>query len=424
MSFLSITPILEIDGPYINCFENNHCIRCGQSNLYPLEGQNFYCVSCISLGRISSLDGAVLIDEIDNFPITSRSHLKSTFKLTKQQNIISHQLINSFQENRDHLVWAVTGAGKTEILFNLIDFALVNGKRVAIVSPRIDVILELKPRLQKAFPKIDLVTLYGDGDSYRVTNLALMTSHQLLKFIDAFDLIIVDEVDSFPLNKNPALFFGIKKARKTNSSIIYLTATPTVELKKQIASHQINLSYLPLRFHKKLLPVPTIKFVDDWPKLLNRGKLPKNLLKRIQQFQTTHQRFLLFVPKIKDAIAVHQVIQQSSLKIAGEFVYSSDENRQEKIMMMRNYQIDYLVTTTILERGVTLPGIDVLVLGADHSIFTESALVQIAGRVGRSQERPVGLVEFYCQSKTDSIVQSIKQINNINQKARKLLADV
>ncbi len=55
---------------------------------------------------------------------------------------------------------------------------------------------------------------------------------------------------------------------------------------------------------------------------------------------------------------------------------------------MRNEELDFLITTTILERGVTFPGIDVIVLKADDEIFSAAALVQIAGRVGRNSDRP------------------------------------
>lgn len=423
MGILSIMPIIKINGQYLDSFANGVCIRCGQSDFYPLEDQYFYCVSCINLGRISSLDGAQVIVEQDDFATSSLSYLTDSINLTKQQNTVSQALIQSFKKYEDHLVWAVTGAGKTEMLFPLIDFGLRTGKRIAIVSPRIDVILELKPRLKKAFAKIDLLTLYSHGDSYRLTNLTLMTSHQLLKFIDAFDLIIVDEVDSFPLNNNLGLTYGIEKARKQKSSIIYLTATPTVDLKKRVNAGDLSVSFLPIRFHQKRLPVPTIKYIDNWKKRLNQQKLPKKLLQQIRKFSQSNQRFLLFVPRIEDAIKIHQVLQSENLKIRGEFVYASDESRQEKITKMRNHEIDYLITTTILERGVNLPEIDVLILGADHQIFTENALVQIAGRVGRDTARPDGLVEFYCQSKTETIVKAIEQIQSMNHKAAQLVGN-
>lgn len=415
-------PIIKINGRYLNCFDNGVCIRCGQSDFYPLENHQYYCLSCITLGRISSLDGAQIIAEQDSFSTSRHSYLTNPIELTQQQSTVSEGLIRSFEKLEDHLVWAVTGAGKTEMLFPLIDFGLCAGKRIAIVSPRIDVILELKPRLRAAFAKIDLLTLYSQGDSYRLTNLTLMTSHQLLKFIDAFDLIIVDEVDSFPLNSNLGLVYGIEKAKKQKSSIIYLTATPTVDLKKRVKAGELAVSFLPIRFHQKLLPVPAVKYIDNWEKAINQLKLPKKLLQRIRKFSQNSQRFLLFVPRIEDAIKIYQILQLENLKISGEFVYSSDENRQEKIMKMRNHEIDYLITTTILERGVNLPEVDVLILGADHQIFTENALVQIAGRVGRHVSRPGGLVEFYCQSKTQTIVNAIDQIKSMNQKAVKLMS--
>ncbi|KLD60563.1 competence protein ComF, partial [Lactiplantibacillus plantarum] len=41
--------------------------------------------------------------------------------------------------HKGHLVWAVTGAGKTEMLFPGIAWALAHQWRVAIASPRVDV---------------------------------------------------------------------------------------------------------------------------------------------------------------------------------------------------------------------------------------------------------------------------------------------
>lgn len=73
-------------------------------------------------------------------------------------------------------------------------------------------------------------------------------------------------------------------------------------------------------------------------------------------------------------------------------VSAQDLQRTEKVQLMRQRKIQYLITTTILERGVTLPDIDVIILGADHPNFTSRSLLQIAGRVGRKISRPTGLV--------------------------------
>lgn len=86
---------------------------------------------------------------------------------------------------------------------------------------------------------------------------------------------------------------------------------------------------------------------------------------------------------------------------------------------MRNGELDFLVTTTILERGVTFENIDVLIWRADHPVYTEAALVQISGRAGRSKVFPTGNVTFYYRDWTRSMKKALKQIREMNSRARK-----
>ena len=90
---------------------------------------------------------------------------------------------------------------------------------------------------------------------------------------------------------------------------------------------------------------------------------------------------------------------------------------------MRAQEYRYLVTTTILERGVTFPGINIMVLAADDSNFSTAALVQIAGRAGRNKARPTGDVYFFCQDYTRTVKAACKQIKFLNRKGKKLKKD-
>lgn len=76
-------------------------------------------------------------------------------------------------------------------------------------------------------------------------------------------------------------------------------------------------------------------------------------------------------------------------------VHSLHPDRKEKVMALRNGLVPGLLTTTILERGVTIERLEVAVIGAEHEVFSDSALVQIAGRVGRSFANPSGTVTFF-----------------------------
>ena len=54
-----------------------------------------------------------------------------------------------------------------------------------------------------------------------------------------------------------------------------------------------------------------------------------------------------------------------------------------------------LLTTTILERGITIPNVQVAVVGAEQQLFNSGALIQIGGRVGRSADFPSGDFVFF-----------------------------
>ena len=66
------------------------------------------------------------------------------------------------------------------------------------------------------------------------------------------------------------------------------------------------------------------------------------------------------------------------------FVASTTENRLEIVQDFRDNKISILVTTTNFRKRGYFPCVDVIVLEANHRLFTRSALVQIGGRVGRS----------------------------------------
>lgn len=82
--------------------------------------------------------------------------------------------------------------------------------------------MELAPRLQSAFPQQSFIALYGDtAASYQYTQSVLATVHQLYRFYHAFDVLIVDEVDVFPLDGNEQLHFALSQAAKDKCAQIF-----------------------------------------------------------------------------------------------------------------------------------------------------------------------------------------------------------
>ncbi|MGG0888338.1 DEAD/DEAH box helicase [Cytobacillus horneckiae] len=408
-------------------YQNNKpfCVRCGNNQFFAHfpcsrchEEDCAYCRHCIMMGRVSACT-PLLTWSGPEFPLfKARNALKWEGQLSKGQEAASNAVKLTIIEQKELLVWAVCGAGKTEVLFNGINEALLLGQRVCIATPRTDVVLELAPRLKKVFPDTIVAALYGGSeDRHRPAQLIIATTHQLFRFYQAFDTLVVDEVDAFPYSKDETLQYAVQQARKSPSSMIYLTATPNKKWQAQCRSGKRNYMTIPARFHRFSLPVPEFTWCGNWEKLVEKQRLPNIVTRWLKERIDAGRQALLFLPKIAKMEKVLPIVQRLHTNI--QAVHAEDPDRKEKVQNMREKKTLVLLTTTILERGVTFPNIDVAVLGAEDRIFTESALVQIAGRVGRSADAPTGNITFFHYGKTKAMVRAKKQIMNMNAEARK-----
>jgi competence protein ComFA len=400
-----------------------HCNRCGNSDRdllaeFPCArcGKKcVYCRACIMLGRVSEC--TPLYGWSGELPEIDVASLKWSGSLSDGQQVASDRVVEAIFHNEELLVWAVCGAGKTELLFKGIEVAIASGKRVCIATPRTDVVLELTPRLQSVFPSIQVTSLYGGSDDrHQFSPLTITTTHQLLRFYQAFDVMIVDEVDAFPYSADPMLQFAVKNSRKLESSMIYLTATPSQKWQRECQGGKREFVTIPARFHRRALPVPEFIWCGNWEKVVKKGRIPSKLQKWIEQRLLVGTPMLVFVPTVAWVAKILPLIQAIDGRI--ESVHAEDPERKGKVLRMRQREIPLLVTTTILERGVTFPGLDVAVLGSENRIFTESALVQIAGRVGRSAMEPSGNVTYFHNGKTESMIRAKGQIVGMNKEAK------
>src|SRR5690625_5726889 len=92
-------------------------------------------------------------------------------------------------------------------------------------------------------------------------------------------------------------------------------------------------------------------------------------------------------------------------------------NKIKKINYVRKKSLYCIITTTILERGVTFPSVDVIVIQADNQVFNSAGLVQISGRAGRSVKDPKGDVYFLINNNTEAIQKSLKDLRYMNKLA-------
>ncbi|MGL4819077.1 MAG: helicase-related protein [Bacilli bacterium] len=375
-----------------------------------------YCRRCLHLGKVRSCDTLPVYAGPETELKATTQHISLHVDLTPEQTLASQKITQTIRQNDELLLWAVCGAGKTEMLFQGILYALNNGRRVAIVSPRRDVITELLPRIQMQFPNTPTKAWYGTSEENgELAPLVLSTVHQLWQIRSAFSVVIVDEVDAFPLLNDETLHTAIQSARTPESATIFLTATPSLTLKRKFSSMPSKQMIIPIRYHRYLLPVPTMKWCGDYRETIEKGQLPKQLKSLLSNAK--HQTFVFF-PSIQLLERAARIAENMAYNITA--THSKDPDRAAKIQSFREGKHRFIFTTTILERGVTVAGTDCIVVGACDRVFTEGALVQIAGRVGRNTKRPTGKITFLHNGPSDALTKAIAQIQRMNALAREV----
>lgn len=372
------------------------CEICGNDNEHKIGVRNgeHYCRACLTFRGQKAA-------QITHEPLNLQ--IKIDYELTTAQTKIAKKVVDNYKNQKNTLIYAVCGAGKTELVFAVIREALSKGAQVGFTIPRREVVIEIANRLKNTFPQAKVISVFGEQTKTLTGNIIVLTTHQLFRYPAYFDLLIFDEIDAFPYAGDLVLEAMFKNSIRGN--YVILSATPSMKLINEFAASGTLLTLFS-RFHNKEIPVPY--FVRSLY-VLNFYFLIKNM----QRLFRNKKSVLVFVPTIKGAEQLF-----STLKLffkTGNIVHSKINNKTEIINKFKKREYNYLVTTTVLERGVTIAGLQVIVYGADSEIYDAASLVQIAGRVGRKKEESDGEVIFIGTKKTKWIKDAIKDIKEKNE---------
>ena len=333
------------------------------------------------------------------------------YDLTPAQELASQRLVEFIHSRQQKiLVWAACGAGKTEVTFAAIQTALGRGWKVLFAIPRRDVVRELADRIQAAFPDTEIAVHYGGQPWQQDGQLVIATTHQALRFYRCFNLVILDEIDAFPYHGSEMLRFAIKRSLTPEGKMIEMTATP-----RKIGPGEVVT--IPARHHGWPLPQPQfLKLkLPELSQLADKG-LPEEVVAIIKNNPAPWLIFAPTIPLVKQ-ITKHltEVLGRS---VCGSWAADPERDQKKEGFASGRYQV--MVATSIMERGITIANVQVMVLYCDHVLFDANSLIQMAGRVGRKAEHPVGEVWFIGARLTDALKTAQKRIRYLNQQAAAL----
>ena len=354
--------------------ESYKCPICGNTDIHSIGYLNGkpYCRRCISFKGEE-------VEHNPSYPKKAPIHLE--YELSPEQKELSYKLVENYKKGIDSLVFAVCGSGKTEICLQIIKYAINCGDKVAFALPRRDVAIELHNRLKEIFKYNRVICLYGGHTKDKEGDIIVLTTHQLYRYKQYFSLIILDEIDAFPFKDDPILHSMFYQA--LSGHYVMMSATPSKEVITHFKGDNKDILRLEIRFHRHPLPVP---------KIVKRNKLFQYLylIRKIKEYKKHNKPVFVFAPTIELCEKIYKVL--SIFIRGGNFVHSKRNRRSEIIEEFRNKMYSFLVTTSVLERGVTVKDLQVIICQSDNKIYEKGTLIQIAGRVGRKKDAPFGEV--------------------------------
>ena len=351
------------------------CPRCQTEKLVKI-GHLTYCRNCISFGQVRP---EFVKPNWDYKFESTNVYYDLSYDLSKKQKEVSQQIILAIENKQHVLISAVCGSGKTEIVYPCICHFLNKQQRIGFACPRKDLAIELYDRFKSQLKNIEIALVYGGHTDDLYKPLVVLTTHQLYRFWNYFDVLIIDEVDAFPFYADEHLY---QMALASNKGIFVLLSATSFEKAPPKGFVKFTIDR---RYHNEDLPVPRLIWLPNLLSILYICKL-------LASFKKENKPVMIFVPEISDFHLFNFLFRM--LKLRYKIINSKTPLNTSTLQAFKEKKFDILLTTTLLERGVTFENVQVIVYKAHHPIFTSSTLIQIAGRVGRKANFPTGDVIF------------------------------
>lgn len=201
--------------------------------------------------------------------------IRQTTVLNNDQEKVYQKIISDWKQNQfKHLLWGVTGSGKTEIYIKLIRECLKNNGQVIYLLPEIFLASVILKRLENIFKdnikivhskvsKSELLFIYQKFYSGEIK--IIVGPRSALSFIPKnLKLIIIDEEqdDSYRQEQSPrydARHLAEKISEFEQVNLLFGTATPRIETFYRAQNNEYGLLELKNRYQQLL---PEAKIVD------------------------------------------------------------------------------------------------------------------------------------------------------------------
>lgn len=258
---------------------------------------------------------AVDIVRVDRSPLLNEDYFQTKAKtLNEDQQMAINRICQSLDQNlfETHLLFGITGSGKTEVYLQAIEKALQQGKGTIMLVPEISLTAQTIERFKSRF-KDKIAILHhrlSDGERFDEWNNIFQGSSRIVvgarsaifSPVKNLGLIIVDEEHepSYKSTEHAPCYhardIAVMRGKFSDCPVILGSATPSLESYYNCEIGKYRLSILRNRAEKTQLP--TIKIVDmrhEFEKAKGFTNFSEALLSAIQERKERGEQSILFL---------------------------------------------------------------------------------------------------------------------------------
>lgn len=244
-----------------------------------------------------------------NKDINPTKKLKLTEEQQKAFNKIDETINNN--ENKEFLLYGVTGSGKTEIYLQLIEKIIQKNKTAIVLVPEISLTPQMVERFIARFGQEKIAVLHSKlsiGERYDQWNkikngeckIVIGARSAIFAPIQSLGLIIIDEEhdSSYKSETNPR--YNAKElagymAKKNNIPLVLGSATPDIATYYKAENNKIEMLKLTKRANESNLP--KVEVIDLREELANgnRSILSRKLYEEIEENLKDKKQTILFL---------------------------------------------------------------------------------------------------------------------------------
>lgn len=230
----------------------------------------------------------------------------------EQNKIIKSVLINYKKSTfSEHLIYGVTGSGKTEVYLKIIEEVINDGKQVIVLIPEIALTHQTVIRLKEKFSdNIAIIhSRMSEGDKYiqykkcedGKTSILVGPRSAIFAPFDNLGLVVMDEVnDSSYKSETIPRYNTIDVARfrckEQNATLITLSATPNIDLYYEANRKDNDISLYKLtKRASSTLPEVLIVDMKEEVKSGNKSVFSKVLIEKINDRLDKKEQVMLYM---------------------------------------------------------------------------------------------------------------------------------